>query len=384
MKKSLLKVLASMLVLAMAITTVVIPNVTAKAADETELVIVLPDDETRVAKVLLDFDWNGAGLVAHGTADSSVGWGRDMYTFTKDASANIYRISLTGTVDAVNNSSLGATIQFLFIDSTGSMIEAVKFPLWDTKADNVNAYKNNNALYFTVTVSGSASWAEVTPSTQDPTAASAADVMAVIDEIGTVELSDTCKGKIEAAKAAYSTYTGNASDITNASKLTDAEAEWNRLLAAGAGKITLYVKNNAGWDKVALYGYDGADLGNWGGTLLTADENNEGWLTITTTLTQAASLIFNNNGAGKQSPDWKYATAGTYWVTIAEDNTYTTSKTAPTGWSTGEAGTNPGEGSSPEGGISQKGDVNMMFVTMILLAGAALVTVGVASKKKFA
>ena len=64
MKKNILKVLASMLVLAMAITAVVIPNAESKAAEkETEIVLILSAETD--ATVLLDFDngQNTANLV---------------------------------------------------------------------------------------------------------------------------------------------------------------------------------------------------------------------------------------------------------------------------------------------------------------------------------
>ncbi|MBE5887516.1 MAG: starch-binding protein [Lachnospiraceae bacterium] len=331
MKKNILKVLASMLVLAMAITAIVVPVTSAKAADkETEFVIVLADTETRVAKVLLDFDWNGAGLVPDGTKETDpVGWGRDMYSFAKDNSANIYRMKLTGVIDAVNDSSKGATIQFLFLDSSGNMIEAVKFPLWDTKADNVNAYKNNDVLYFSVNVSGSTTWAEIPASTVDPTAITAAEVIAEIGKIGTVELDDGVKVRIEAARNAFNSYKGNVSDITNYATLTAAETQWSTLMAAGAGELTLHVKTS--WTKLNLYGWDGADLGGWPGKAVSTDELNDGWYTITTTLTQAANLILNNGS--EQTADWKYVSAGEIWVTMSGTN-FTPSTTAPEGWVT--------------------------------------------------
>ena len=382
MKKSILKVLASMLVLAMAITAVVIPNAESKAAEkETEFVIVLADKETRVAKVLLDFDWNGAGLVPDGTKETDpVGFGRDMYSFAKDSSSNIYRMKLTGVIDAVNDSGKGATIQFLFLDSSGKMIEAVKFPLWNTKADNVNAYKNNNVLYFSVNVSGSASWAEIPASTVDPTAITAAEVIAEIEKIGTVELDDGVKVRIEAARNAFNSYKGNVSDITNYATLTAAETQWSTLMAAGAGELTLHIKTS--WTTPKLYGWDSATnkiLGDWPGTAIPADENNAGWYSIKTTLTGPVSLIIND-GAGNQISDWKYVSSGEIWVTMDGTN-YTTSKTAPEGWSTGAQTPNPTPTPDPDP-IPEEGDFDMVLPLLLVLFGG--VAVVFASKKRFA
>ncbi len=394
MKKTLLRVASFVMMLAMVLTALVIPNESAKAADkEMELVVLLPESETRVAKVLLDLEWNGAGLVPDGTKlTNPVGWTRDMYTFTKEASANVYKIKLTGTVDAVNNSSLGAKMQFVFVNADGEAFDAVKFELYDTTPDNVNAYINNDKLYFNVTLAETATWATGTPLTEDPRAAKASDIIAVINEIGTVELSDACKGRIEAARSAYDAFTGNKADVTNYATLTAAEKAWSDLMTAAAGKITIHVKNDINWEKVAIYSWGEEQFGSWPGEEFAADENNEGWLTISKEITGATHIIFNNKGAGEQCSDWKYASAGEYWVVIAADKSYETSKAAPTGWSTGEveSETQSGSevesesGSEKEDEIDKKGDFADAGIYMVVLMGAALVVVSAIAKKKMA
>ncbi len=323
MKKTILKVLASMLVLAMAITAIVIPSTTAQAADkETEIVLIFSKAQDGV--VLLDFDNGGntAKLQPQGEQDktSLSSWGRTMYRFTQDPNyPNVYRMKVLGSV-----ASGYANIQFV-VAKNGSGSGAKYYP-----QDDRNTYNNNSKLFFNI---DALSWQTLKPSTTDPFAASAADVMAEIDKIGTVTLSDDVKAKIETARGMVDAYSGNVSEITNLSKLTDAEAEWDRLVAAAAGELTLHVKTS--WTSPKLYGWDGAaggGLNSWPGVTIPADELNDGWYTITTTLTAPGSLIINN-GSGSQTGDWKWVSAGEIWVTMSGTN-YTPSTTAPAGWVT--------------------------------------------------
>ena len=171
-------------------------------------------------------------------------------------------------------------------------------------------------------------------------------------------------------------YSGNASDITNLATLTAAEAEWNRLITAAAGELTLHIKTS--WTTPKLYGWDSANnkiLGAWPGTAIPADENNAGWYTIKTTLTGPVSLIIND-GAVNQTSDWKYVSSGEIWVTMDGTN-YTTSKTAPEGWSTGAQTPNPNPDQIPE-----EGDFGMVLPLVLVLFGGAAVVF--ASKKRFA
>lgn len=365
MKKSILKVLASMLVLAMAITTVVIPNVTAKASEQTEIILVL--SEATDNTVLLNIGDHTATLTPDATKDTTSlpTWGGDFYPFTKDSSnPKVYRITVNGTIGADEYSN----IQFVFAQQG----KGVKYyPQHDR-----DTWNNNDKLYFQIDTSN-ISWQELVPSTTDPLAATASDVMAKIDAIGTVELSDACKAKIETARGAVDTYSGNASDITNIATLTAAEAEWNRLTTAAAGELVLHVKTS--WTNPKLYGWDGASLGAWPGTAIPADENNAGWYTITTTLTAPGSLIIND-GAGNQASDWKYVSSGEIWVTMDGTN-YTTSKTAPEGWSTGAQTPNPTPTPDPDP-IPEEGDFDMVLPLLLVLFGG--VAVVFASKKRFA
>ncbi|MBQ7597254.1 MAG: surface glycoprotein [Clostridia bacterium] len=57
------------------------------------------------------------------------------------------------------------------------------------------------------------------------------NVESLIDAIGTVEYTDACKAKIDAAKSAYDALTdAQKANVTNAQKLTDAIAEYNELM----------------------------------------------------------------------------------------------------------------------------------------------------------
>lgn len=364
MKKSILKVLASMLVLVMAITAVVIPNVTAKASEQTEIILVLSEETDNT--VLLNIGDHTATLTPDATKDTTSlpTWGGDFYPFTKDSSnSKVYRITVNGTIGADEYSN----IQFVFAQQG----KGVKYyPQHDR-----DTWNNNDKLYFQIDPSN-LQWQELVPSTTDPFAATASEVIATIDAIGTVELSDACKSKIEAARGAVESYSGNASDITNLATLTAAEAEWNRLITAAAGELTLHIKTS--WTTPKLYGWDSANnkiLGAWPGTAIPADENNAGWYTIKTTLTGSVSLIIND-GAGNQTSDWKYVSSGEVWLTMDGTN-YTTSKTAPEGWSTGAQTPNPNPNPIPEAG-----DFGMVLpLVLVLFGGVAIVF---ASKKRLA
>ena len=105
MKKTILKVLASMLVLAMAITAFVIPSSTAKAADKQTKIVLVFSAPAGLDRVLLDIENQNAGITATGTKETNpIGWGRDMYVFTKESDTR-YSITLKGTV----GSSLAST-----------------------------------------------------------------------------------------------------------------------------------------------------------------------------------------------------------------------------------------------------------------------------------
>lgn len=367
MKSYMKKALALVMMLAMVAGIIAVPNVDAKASDTKKIVLVLSNPTSN--PVLFDLDCYGNGEDGNLTTTAEVAdtsWGRNLYTMTKE-SDTVYSITLSGPLDkkccaqiVLENKSCG-----------------FKFYIHDNK----DVWNSTDTLYLSADNSGNFGWdTQLTASAVDPNAATAADVMAVIDAIGTVELSDACKAKIEAAETAVKVYSGNASDITNMDKLTAAKAKWQSLMTTdAAGKVTVYVKADS-WESVHLYGWDSDDNSvtkTWPGTQLTAMKENAGWYSCTFDITEAVNILFNEKGEdAKKTGDWKYFTAGTYWVTIADDNNYTSSKTAPEGWTTEEA-------SKIELEIPNKGIETTVVVYAVLLA-AGLGMVAFASKKRFA
>lgn len=341
------------------------------AADgtSTEIILIL-SDETDADKILLDFEWNSASLTASGTADSSLGWGREMYTLTKDSSnSKRFKITVNGSV----GESEWAGLQFIFVKD-GSDTAGYKYKIDDDKA----TFNNNGKLYFQINVSDT-SWPAVSPTTTDPSSAQASDIMAIIDEIGTVELTASCLAKIEAAENAYNNFEGNKASVTNYSTLTAARAKYNELQAAAdaaaAGKVTFYVKN-ANWNKFIGFTWDRDNanaLGAWPGTELTAVSEHEGWYVCTVNISKETNFIFSNGT--EQTLDINNVKAGTYWLELsAKDgekyavDSLTT--TAPAGWNLGGSST------------VNTGDASSAFAMFVLAVIAVVSTILLSSKRK--
>ena len=341
MRKNIFKkIVASLSTAAMAVGMLAaMPAEEAKAAadgKETEIVLILSDN-TGVGDVYLDIydgaNSQNADISSTATKDSTnVGWGRDMHVFTQDSTnKNIYRITTTGSL----GDSEYCNMQFI-LAKDGSFVKGYKFYSQDQK----DMFNSSDTIYITIDVTKD-DWTSFSATTEDPTAAKPADIMAVIDAIGTVELTEESLKKIEAAETAYNTFEGDKTAVTNYETLTAARAKYNQLQAAedakNAGTLTVYVKS-PGWDKMNVYGWDGADFGQWPGKTLTALTANEGWYSCSFEISKATNLIFNNAGAGEQTVDWTNVKAGTYWLVLSEkdgEGKYTVenvSTTAPTGW----------------------------------------------------
>ena len=95
--------------------------------------------------------------------------------------------------------------------------------------------------------------------------------------------------------------------------------------------VTVYVEDLSGWDALALYMWgdkniDGADLcGGWPG--LAPNEKTEKIGTVNykvfeipDALGRAENLIFNNNGAGSQTPDLSLTLEATHFVRLAPND----------------------------------------------------------------
>ncbi len=320
MKKNIFKkIVASLATAAMAVGMfAAAPAQEVKAAadgKETEIVLLL-SDSTGVANVYLDIYNTGtdggnqnASIDSAATKGDIANWGRQGAIFTQDSTnKNVYKIITTGSLadDEYCN------MQFV-IDSGDSQWGYKYYP-----QNNKELFNGNKTIYFTIDVSNK-DWPELSASTVDPTAAKPSDIMAVIDAIGTVELTSDSLKKIEAAETAYNSFTGDKSAVTNYDKLTAARTKYNQLQAAedakSAGKLTVYVKN-ADWKQMKVYGWDGAEFGDWPGLDLTALKNNAGWYSCSFDITKATNLIFNDGTT--QTVNWEGVAAGTYWVTLSE------------------------------------------------------------------
>ena len=214
----------------------------------------------------------------------------------------------------------------------------------------VNSLKDADTTEVWIKLSDSWAVEPTTPVTIEKTDAEfAAEAEAVIDEALAVEPTKENKDKYETAMAAFNALSEAQQDLVDDAKvlaLADGvativailEAEQAAKDAAEAGKLTVYVKN-ADWTNMSVYGWGGADFGEWSGTPLTALTKNEGWFSITTDITKAVNLIFNNGT--DQTVNWENISAGTYWLVLSdrveEDGKlkYTVdnvSTTAPEGW----------------------------------------------------
>lgn len=394
MKKNIFKkVVASLATVAMAVSAFAsMPAENVKAdSKKTEIVLIL-SGETSSDKILFDIDGQDSGITASGTVDTSLGWGRDMYTFTQDSNDKTrYTITVDGTIGDAGYCNM----QFVF--ASGSTLDkGYKY----YPQDDRDTFLNNDTLYIQIDLSKE-SWSVFTASAEDPNAAKPSDIMAVIDAIGTVELTEDCLKKIEAAETAYNTFTGDKSAVTNYATLTAARAKYDQLVAAenakNAGTLTVYVKS-PGWTEMNVYGWDGAEFGEWPGKTLTALKQNDGWFSVSFEINKATNLIFNNNDAGEQTVDWTNVSAGTYWLVLSEKDDsgkYTVenvSTKAPSDWkdeaaekvenptTTTQSNTTTNNGTSGNNTTPATADVApVMAMAVLAVAAGALV---VASRKR--
>ncbi len=330
MKKTFKKVVSFVMMLTMIVTALVIPNVEAKAAENTVTIWLLLSAPTSSDIGLDMYEYKGASDARNFESEAEkldLGWGRDIYKFTKVTNTT-YKITITGKSEG----SAWNDVQFLF-DNGG---RGYKFKINDSTEDIRALYNENSDLYYQIDMSQTG-WVDApTPTTVKPNFADPSDAIAKINAIGTVGLNDESKKKIDDAKSAVNLYTGDESDITNLATLTAAESTWNSLVTAGAGALKIHVKAE-NWDEVAAYawGEAGEAFGSWTGTKLTVNPYNDGWNDGTFTIEKAIHLIVNNNiqKDGQQS-ELKWTVAGEYWITVDAENKATASTTAPAGWLT--------------------------------------------------
>ena len=330
--KKVITAVASMAMLAGMVAGV--PTIEAKAATATtEVILVLSDSVA--GNVLLDINdgatSQNAGITCTtGTVDTSVGWGRDMYRFTK-VSDTEYKITVEGDVDTTAGEY--CNMQFIFTNATGGFEKGYKYYI----QNDADTFNNNSKVYISIDLTRD-NWSDFSASATDPNAITAAQVIAKIDEIGTVEYTDASKAKLQAAQDLKDAYQGADSTITNLNKLTEGWAKYNELkTAAETGTITVYVKvADTGWSNaVKIYGWGGASFGAWPGIDTSACTKNTGWYNAKFNVTDKVGLVIN--AGSNQTVDINNVSKGTYWITVLADKDETKNKvdvktTAPANW----------------------------------------------------
>lgn len=178
----------------------------------------------------------------------------------------------------------------------------------------------------------------------------AANVETLIDSALALDATKANKGKYDEALSAYKALTDAQKKLVDAEKVTALNAgvktiediiakEQAEEDAKNAGTLTVYVKSPS-WEAMSVYGWDGAEFGEWPGKKLTALKANEGWFSVSFDITKATNLIFNDGKAssGEQTVDWKEVKAGTYWLVLSEKDDKgkylvdALSTKAPEGW----------------------------------------------------
>ena len=328
--KKIKKLIVAILAMAMVIGCLAVQ---ASAADFTKEVIFVLSDESVADEVLVQISSNVATCSSE--QKEIPGWGGQQGYVTTSLGDGKYKLTLTATDSVSTDPNNYCSLKFVALKDNafvkGQDVHTQNF------ADKYNAA---NTVYISMDMSKDG-WvdgggvSDIT--TTDPTAIviTAAECEAAITAIGTVELSEACRGKIDAAKAKINGFKGNTADISNYATYTAAEAKWNDLVAAGKGDLKLHIKHE--WDAAAVYTYgvsnnDLHDAEDWPGTVVVNNAKNTGWTDVTITLTTAAHVIINNNNNGAETDSIKYMTSGEYWITVAADKSYTISKEAPAGW----------------------------------------------------
>ena len=350
MKKNIFKkIVASLATVAMAAGLfAAMPAEEAKAAGTTKEVIFVLSDDANVKDVYVQMSSNVAEAVSE-EADLPC-WEGQKALKTTSLGDGKYKLTLEVTAPVIpKNEETGddnyCSLKFVAVDKDGKMV----------KGQNVYAqnfaekYNAANTVYVSMDMSAN-DWADdasvIDITTTDPTDVNASKVKDAIDAIGTVEMTDACNSKIKAAETAYSNYIkagGAKADITNYDKLTAARAAYDKLVAdenaKAAGTLTVYVKS-PGWTSMNVYGWDGAEFGEWPGKTLTPLTKNKGWFSVSFEISQKTNLIFNDSkkDGAEQTVNWEGVSAGTYWLVLSEkaDNGQykvdNVSTKAPSGW----------------------------------------------------
>lgn len=351
MKKTFKKIVAAATTAALAfVGTVTFNPADAKADTTTVIHIKAADGINNVAGWIAAEDGIGVTFAAQAeNTNPALNWGDGKNPQFLAKNGDYYDFTITGDMVAPKGTN---ALQILVNCGEDSQY-CCKYAI-DADDSNGNVALFNSANEFWATLTPSGQWdGTISLSTIDPSAITAADVEALIDEIGDVTLDSA--SKIEAAEQAVADYldvsdNNKTADISNYATLTAARETYDALKEAddkakeeanekAAGELTLYVEKPADWDSVSLWAW--TDNGNlfkdWPGEALTACENNDGWYKATISVNGITNIIFSNPG-GAQTVDITGLTAGTYWYTLVlndgqdkfEVDTVVTE--APEGW----------------------------------------------------
>ena len=342
--KKIKKLIVAILAMAMVIGCLAVQ---ASAADPVTKTIYLVTDEND-EKSYAASGWSGANGDGTQIADKPFdGWGDKPFAATK-VQDGLYKIQIK-MLDDFSESSGFQIIKYVpgadaneGIYNSGNSGEE-----WNTI---VASLKDANTEAVWIELTDSWGFKTTTPVEIKKTDADfAAEAETVIDEAIALEATKANKDKYDAAAAAYGALTDAQKALVDADKVTELNAGVKAIAdiiakeqaeedAKNAGTLTVYVKS-PGWTVMNVYGWDGAEFGEWPGKSLTALKANEGWFSVSFDITKATNLIFNDNKTNnEQTVNWEGVKAGTYWLVLSEKDDKgmylvdAVSTTAPEGW----------------------------------------------------
>ncbi len=321
MKKNIFKkIVASLATAAMAVGMfAATPAQEAKAEEGTEktLYVVVPEEDTNNYAVNI---WQGVSTSAPDCSDEAFSsWGNKPKTMTK-VQDGLFKMSVT--VWSNMSSSTGMQI-IAYLDGANKgeyKVDATeKNTYWD---DVYKAFMATDSTEVWLEIEAGDTWTIKTTSPVEITktdAEIAAEAVKLVDAALALDAKKDNLKAYEDALAAYNALTSAQKDLVDADKAAKVQKAvtdiYAAIDAANAGKLTVYVKNDD-WKQMKVYGWDGAEFGDWPGSDLTALKNNAGWYSCSFDITKATNLIFNDGTT--QTVDWNGVAAGTYWVTLSE------------------------------------------------------------------
>ena len=343
--KKIKKLIVAILAMAMVIGCFAVQASAAEPTNKTVYLVVAEDDESNWA---MNY-WSGLSTDA---ATANIGWGDDNLkpVFTK-VQDGLLKMNVTVWSD-MNQGGNGIQIVSYVTEgaNTGeykACADEGKNTYWDAvygafSGDETEIWLALDYEAWTVKTT--------TPVEIKKTDADfAAEAETVIDEAIALEATKANKDKYDAAAAAYGALTDAQKALVDADKVTELNAGVKAIAdiiakeqaeedAKNAGTLTVYVKS-PGWTVMNVYGWDGAEFGEWPGKSLTALKANEGWFSVSFDITKATNLIFNDNKTNnEQTVNWEGVKAGTYWLVLSEKDDKgmylvdAVSTTAPEGW----------------------------------------------------